>query len=248
MQKHVAAAVAVSLSAVLLDASCVQSPTSALEAEGASGGAPAIETTDDDSFGSDPDVGGSIDGDPAAGGGFSRDPDVGGGIGSDPDVGGGIGSDPPASYTGTSPGDAHNPYYLVPIGQDPGATHARFGPNLFPFYVYVKDDGKGEGGGWQRADAKLGFVRMQWGMIPTYVWQCDIRVEVPIRTKMMGRISPRWAAVTSAQVASEASDVLLPEEEWQGRSTEFCLKLREGMNRMFSARYDKLGARVVKDQ
>lgn len=81
--EHATAAVVISLSIALPNASCVQSRMPTLEAEGA-GGAPLIETTDDDSFGSDPDVGA------------------------------GIGSEPPASNTDTALSSERNPYYPAP--------------------------------------------------------------------------------------------------------------------------------------
>jgi hypothetical protein len=84
---HIAAAVVVSLSCTLLNASCVQSRSGAPEADGAGGGAPVIETMDD--------------GDP---------------FGSDPDVGGGIGSGSPVRDPETDLSSAHNPYYPPPSG------------------------------------------------------------------------------------------------------------------------------------
>jgi hypothetical protein len=130
-----------------------------------------------------------------------------------------------------------------PIGEAQQAARIPFGSKQFRFRVINKDDGEDEGAGWQEADAKLDYVRVEWGILPTYHWQCRLRVGMPLRTKLRGRISPSFAAYVSAKIANDVSDALLPSEEWQGRGPAFCVKLITGMNAMFSDE-EGLGARV----
>jgi hypothetical protein len=64
---RLAAAVVLSLSCVLLIASCARQPVAMQEVRGVSDCVPAIETTDDDDpFGGDPDVGAGIGSEPPA--------------------------------------------------------------------------------------------------------------------------------------------------------------------------------------
>jgi hypothetical protein len=94
-----AAAIVVSLWCSILATSCVsQRP----EAEGTAGGAPAIETKDDDNYGGDPDVGGSIGSDPSepnySWSPPSPAPSDGDAAGDqDPDSSSDIGSEPPVT-------------------------------------------------------------------------------------------------------------------------------------------------------
>jgi hypothetical protein len=67
---------------------------------------------------------------------------------------------------------------------------------------------------------------------------------MPLRTKLLGSISPSWAALKSAEIANEASDALLPTREWQGLGRAFCNELKNKMNEMFKGRHEGLGATV----
>jgi hypothetical protein len=142
-----------------------------------------------------------------------------------------------------SPDEAQPSEGPAPTGEAQQATRIPFGSKQFRFRLVNEDDGEGEGAGWQEADAKLSYVRMQWGIVPTYHWQCRLRIGMPLRTKLRGRISPSFAAYISAKIANDVSDALLPTEEWQGKGAAFCVKLIEGMNVMFSEEAG-LGARV----
>src|SRR6185436_215373 len=78
----------------------------------------------------------------------------------------------------------------------------------FTFVVVVKDDGEGDGGGWQEAKKTFGFIQSNF-LFPVYHWKCRMRIEMPIRSKAWGTITPDQAAEYSARVANAVVDPLL---------------------------------------
>ncbi len=76
-----------------------------------------------------------------------------------------------------------------------------FRPKEFPFVTIVPDDGKDKdkAGGWQGAKVNLEFIRI---IVPTnvIVWHCEFKIEMPLRTEKMGKVSPGSAAKMSAEV------------------------------------------------
>ncbi len=118
-----------------------------------------------------------------------------------------------------------------------GIVFPNFTAKDFPFVTTVPDRGDGKAGGWQVANANLEFVRVT---IPTdvKVWHCDFKIEMPLRTELMGKVDAKRAANFSVEVTNEvavAMDYKLP----QGI---FCHKFITGVDALFKSRYPKLGA------
>jgi len=101
--------------------------------------------------------------------------------------------------------------------------------HTFHFVVVVDDDGNDAGGGWQSATATLSFVT--WRGILPYYFTCPLEVGMPMRSRVHGRISPAYAARITAEVATDVTDSLEPEQDWQGRGVVFCAELRERMKK-----------------
>lgn len=120
-----------------------------------------------------------------------------------------------------------------------------FDPSLFKFGVWVNDDGQGEAGGWQRASTVLTFKDLRTSWISPDTWQCRITVQVPIRARYYGIISPEVAAKWSADTAIVASDqVMKTRPKWI--AALFCPQFASKMMKLFkdAARAD-IGARVT---
>ncbi|XYI02939.1 hypothetical protein ACMHYB_25575 [Sorangium sp. So ce1128] len=110
----------------------------------------------------------------------------------------------------------------------------------FPFVTTVKDDGKDEGGGWQVAKANLKFAKLR-NLRPVRSWTCSLNVEMPLRTKQMGRISSNRAARLSAEI----SDGVARRMDYNLPRGIFCKRFVQGMREMFISKHPKLGARVT---
>lgn len=124
----------------------------------------------------------------------------------------------------------------------PALAIGRFSPSIFKFVTTVPDDGEGEAGGWQKASTDLNFVDTQT-LIP-HVWSCRITVGMPLRTVAHERISPESAAEMSANIATDASGVVMHSRpEWL--TAEFCQALKVEMLAMFADLHPDLGARVT---
>jgi hypothetical protein len=124
----------------------------------------------------------------------------------------------------------------------PALAIGRFSPSIFRFGTILNDDGKGEAGGWQEASADLSFVDTRT-LIP-HAWTCRITVGMPLRAVALGRIPPGMAAEMSANVATDASGVVMHSRpSWLG--AEFCVALKVEMLSMFAGRHPQLGARVT---
>jgi hypothetical protein len=160
---------------------------------------------------------------------------------------GGGGTIPIGSGVGaTSSGDFVTPPPGGPLdyGGDPNPCMAgkikEFGPSSFTFVTIVADDGTSEPGGWQEAKAGLIFGSGTEGIAA-----CVVRIGMPLRTKVFGRISPGTAATYSANVANETADYMY---ENGGRDLPpgvFCESFKTGMRDRFDKQYKGLGARMM---
>ncbi len=121
-----------------------------------------------------------------------------------------------------------------------GIVYPNFTAKDFPFVTTVPDRGDGKGGGWQVAKVNLEFIRVT---IPTdvKVWHCDFKIEMPLRTEVMGKVDAKRAAKFSVEITNEVAanmDYKLP----QGI---FCERYRRGVEALFPVKYPDLGARVT---
>lgn len=110
----------------------------------------------------------------------------------------------------------------------------------FPFVTTIPDDGKDEGGGWQVAKTNLDFWDVDIPHLPRK-WLCPVTVQVPLRTRAEGVISPSLAAKRAARIANLTArdmDYKLP----QGI---FCKKFAIAMDALFKKKYRSLGASVT---
>jgi hypothetical protein len=124
----------------------------------------------------------------------------------------------------------------------PARAIGRFSPSIFKFVTTVKDDGQGEAGGWQEASADLSFVDTRT-FIPRS-WSCHLIIGMPLRVAVLGRIAPDSAAEMSADIATDASGVVMHSRpEWL--TAEFCQALKVEMQGLFGERHPHLGARVA---
>jgi hypothetical protein len=115
-----------------------------------------------------------------------------------------------------------------------------FSPSLFQFVTQIPDTGEGVAGGWQTAFAALNFEGIRPGLV------CTVRVQMPIRNAAHGRISRRYAADVSAEVATAASRLTWrTQPEWVGE--DFCIAWRASMNVLFLTAHEGLGARATKN-
>jgi hypothetical protein len=150
--------------------------------------------------------------------------------------------------SGLMPPPASEP--AEPIGEAPQAmARVGFSSNEFHFFVRIKDDGEGKGGGWKFADFAVHCVAGQGMIDPPEEWDCPLEVGMPIRSSQVGVISPRHAAVITAEVLNAA----LPEQrasrdDWRGMGAVFCIELRDRMNMMFKGQYRGYGAQAIRWQ
>jgi hypothetical protein len=136
------------------------------------------------------------------------------------------------------------------IGEAPQANvyvGGPYGAADFPFKVEKKWDGKDKAGGRQRADKLFVFVlRDLETRQVTYRWTCPIDVVIPVQTEMEGYVSPRQAALVTADVANIAvPTVSHSRADWKGLSALFCTTLKDKMNDVFDDKYESYGARVT---
>jgi hypothetical protein len=122
---------------------------------------------------------------------------------------------------------------------------ASVSPSVFTFETTIPDDGKGDGGGWQEAKAKIPISDPRGSMFRG--WICKIHVEMPLRTKANGSISADRAAKASADVATKAWKKVMPRQppgEWAPGA--FCVQFRAEMETIFAEdkKYKTFGARV----
>jgi hypothetical protein len=116
-----------------------------------------------------------------------------------------------------------------PIGEAAQAAYE----DTFHFVVVVKDDGEGDGGGWQVATATLSFVVADDHRLLPYFFKCPIEIGMAIRSAEQGLISPGYAARVSAEVATEITESLMHGRDWRSQGVVYCKELRERMERRF---------------
>jgi hypothetical protein len=122
---------------------------------------------------------------------------------------------------------------------------AAFDASLFKFSVLVIDDGKGLGGGSQRASTVLQFVDARESWLNQNRWNCRVTIDMPIRHRLYGIITPERAAELSADVADVASSsVMNSQPQWIGGL--FCKRFADKMTALFTtAPGGSFGARVT---
>jgi hypothetical protein len=106
-----------------------------------------------------------------------------------------------------------------------------FSPSIFKFVTIVADDGKDKGGGWQEAVVKL-KIRRWIGWAPES-WECPLKIGTPLRSEANGKISPEIAASAGAEVATEASDLIMSTSPSIPQGI-FCSLLKDQMNAMLT--------------
>ena len=75
--------------------------------------------------------------------------------------------------------------------EEPTAVErSAFDASLFKFYPQVLDNGKGLGGGFQKASAALHFADARESWLNPNVWNCSVTIGMPIRHRIYGVISP----------------------------------------------------------
>jgi hypothetical protein len=124
----------------------------------------------------------------------------------------------------------------------PGAMIAvKFSPSEFKFRTTVKDDGQGNGGGWQVAKPNLDFGEIIW---PTVInlWHCAFNIEMPLRTEFMGKISATRAANLSVEITESVASHM----DYKLPSGIFCTKFIGDVDAAFKSKYPRLGAKAVK--
>lgn len=85
----------------------------------------------------------------------------------------------------------------------------------------------------------------EWRLISLPVcWSCPTKVEMPIRTEKHGRISPRIAAKSTAEVATDVTDSLMhSRNSWVGLQEVYCQELHPNMRRGLNGPPYEVGAR-----
>jgi len=146
--------------------------------------------------------------------------------------GGDTGAAPPKQPQDATPGSPP-----PPICNSIGSYDA----SLFRFKTIVADDGNGEAGGYQAASANVKFVDGRQDL--PVGWSCALTVQMPLRTKLYGKISPDDAAEMTADVLTEASSFTMhSRSSWI--QALFCIKLAENMIPIFEERYKGVGPRI----
>ncbi len=149
----------------------------------------------------------------------------------------------PAAPAETEPAEAQGPSDPEPIEEAQQENEREYESRDFPFVTWIEDDGEGDAGGWQRTTKTFHFGEIN-RLIPEYLWKCRLEIQVPLRTKRMGRVSASRAALITAEVANEAIDPLLQSRaSWRGQGAVFCIELKGAMLNKFG-KYEGLGARV----
>jgi hypothetical protein len=121
------------------------------------------------------------------------------------------------------------------------ASVGMFSPSLFNFVTIVADNGAGLAGGWQEASGTFSFVDDQ---DPPRAYSCSVKVGMPLRSEVQGKISHAAAADMSATVLSYAGHTVIRQKgSWV--TAQFCEALRTEMTRLFDEAWPKLGERVT---
>ena len=117
-----------------------------------------------------------------------------------------------------------------------------FSPSEFPFVTTIQDDGTGKGGGSQEAKVNLRFDR---ALVPYSVetWYCSFKIQMPLRTEFMGKVSAKRAADFSVEVTESVARDMLKSEVPSGI---FCFQFTKNVLAAFESKYPLLGARLPK--
>jgi hypothetical protein len=107
-----------------------------------------------------------------------------------------------------------------------GLPIGSFSPSLFKFVTIIPDDGTDESGGWQAAKVSL-HIKRSLGIVNESFTCPQMTIGTPLRNKKQGKISPTFAAETSAEIATYVTGVI--DQVPQGI---FCIKLKDGMEKM----------------
>ncbi|WP_437727038.1 hypothetical protein [Sorangium sp. So ce861] len=115
-----------------------------------------------------------------------------------------------------------------------------FEPSDFPFVTIVNDDGTDKGGGYQQAKASLRFEHRSRDGIRE--WYCSLTIKMPLRTEMMGKISPLRAADLSEEITEEVGQLM----NYNLPPGIFCERFHRAVDAAFKFKYPRLGAAVTK--
>jgi hypothetical protein len=128
--------------------------------------------------------------------------------------------------------------------EEPTGEATEAASSAYTFHETLPDDGKGDGGGWQEGTATLEFME-HTGIFSSYSYSCTMRVGMPLRAKIPGRISARLAQRIAMEVTLDAAgDVKDTRSTWVEQGEAFCIQLHDEMLRLFSSRYRNYGVRV----
>ncbi|MEO7328678.1 MAG: hypothetical protein ABI193_08885 [Minicystis sp.] len=124
-----------------------------------------------------------------------------------------------------------------------GGTFVKFYPSDFPFVTVVKDDGEGKAGGWQAAKVNLMFTHavIPWSVV---TWWCPFNIEMPLRTELMGKVSPSLAADLSVEITEGVARD--PSTDYSLPQGIFCSQFVAKVDAAFKFKYPKLGALAKK--
>jgi hypothetical protein len=111
-----------------------------------------------------------------------------------------------------------------------------FRPSNFNFVTIVADDGKDAGGGWQEAKTALAFAHNLFEIVT-----CQVRVGMPLRTKLLGPISSSIAATHSATAANTAAAKVWPTDLPAGI---FCVTFKDEFKKQLES-INGLGATLL---
>ncbi len=161
----------------------------------------------------------------------------------------------PEADTTAGPADsteqADEPSGPEQIGEAPqpmGRIPMWFGSKDFPFEDWIADDGTDVGGGCQRSITRLKFA-VWHGETVDYRWSCAIEIDLPKRTKLLGKISASRASLWTAQAANLAGPLLMDSraaEDWIGQGEAYCIQLYPRLERLMNSQHKGLGARVYR--
>src|SRR5262249_2229787 len=104
-----------------------------------------------------------------------------------------------------------------------------YGAADFPFMVERKWDGKDKAGGWQRSFKLFEFVLrdIPSGLV-SYSWSCPLDISMAVHSEVEGDISPKRAALVTAEVANKAVPALATSRtDWKGQGALFCVALKD---------------------
>jgi hypothetical protein len=120
-----------------------------------------------------------------------------------------------------------------------------FSSSVFKFVTIVKDDGEGEGGGWQQAIGTLSFFR--WTTLVPESWTCTVTVGMPLRAQLYGVITAKQAGIITAGIATTSAFVVSNQQPNLASGYAFCTAFKAEMGSEFAEQYPRLGAKVNKN-